>query len=75
MSYGRHFLLTAVVASPDPDLGEEVAAFVALKQGAKATGEEIISYCQERLAAFKYPRHVAFLERLPRGATGKVLKS
>jgi long-chain acyl-CoA synthetase len=67
--------LTAVVASPDPDLEEEVAAFVALKQGAKATGEEIISYCQERLAAFKYPRHVTLLERLPRGATGKVLKS
>lgn len=65
----------AVVASPDPDLGEEVAAFVVLKQGAKATGEEIISYCQERLAAFKYPRHVTLLERLPRGATGKVLKS
>ncbi len=64
-----------MVASPDPDLGEEVAAFVALKQGAKVTGEEIISYCQERLAAFKYPRHVTLLERLPRGATGKVLKS
>ncbi len=64
-----------MVASPDPDLGEEVAALVALKQGAKATGEKIISYCQERLAAFKYPRHVTLLERLPRGATGKVLKS
>jgi len=67
--------LTAAVASPDPDLGEGVAAFVALKQGAKATGEEIISYCQERLAVFKYPRHVTLLEGLPRGATGKVLKS
>jgi len=44
-----------VVGSPDPDLGEEVAAFVALKQGAKSTGEEIISHCKERLAAFKYP--------------------
>ncbi len=52
-----------------------MAAFVALKQGAKATGEEIIFYCQERLATFKYPRHVTLLERLPRGATGKVLKS
>ncbi len=64
-----------MVVSPDPDLGEEVAAFVALKQGAKAPGEEIISYCLERLAAFKYPRNVTLLERLPRGATGKVLKS
>jgi long-chain acyl-CoA synthetase len=58
-----------VVAFPDPELGEEGAAFIALKQGAKATGEEIISYCQERVAVFKYPRHVMLLERLPRGAT------
>ncbi|MCZ6450049.1 MAG: hypothetical protein O6918_04180 [Deltaproteobacteria bacterium] len=54
-----------MVASPDPDLGEEVAAFVALKQGAEANGQEIISYSEERLAAFKYPRQVTLLERPP----------
>lgn len=64
-----------MVASPDPDLGEEVIAFVTLRQGAKVTGEGIISYCKERLAAFKYPRHVKVIDRLPRGATGKVFKS
>jgi long-chain acyl-CoA synthetase len=65
----------AVVAMPDPTLGEEVAAFVALKSGATADAETLIAWCRERLAAFKYPRRVTLLDALPRSATGKVLKA
>jgi long-chain acyl-CoA synthetase len=38
------------------------------------TGEEIIAYCKEKLAAYKYPRVVEFLDSLPKGPTGKILK-
>jgi len=65
----------AVVAMPDPTLGEEVAAFVALRPGAAADAETLIAWCRERLAAFKYPRRVTLLDALPRSATGKVLKA
>ena len=65
----------AVVAVPDPTLGEEVAAFVALRPGGEADAETLIAWCRERLAAFKYPRRVTLLEALPRSATGKVLKA
>jgi long-chain acyl-CoA synthetase len=64
----------AVVGVPDADLGEEVAAFVVLRPGAVATPEDLVAWCRERLAAFKYPRRVALVAELPRGATGKVLK-
>jgi long-chain acyl-CoA synthetase len=65
----------AVVAVPDATLGEEVAAFVALRAGAAAEPETLIAWCRERLAAFKYPRRVTILDALPRSATGKVLKA
>ena len=65
----------AVVAMPDPTLGEEVAAFVALHPGAAADAETLIAWCRERLAAFKYPRRVTLMDALPRSATGKVLKA
>ena len=65
----------AVAGVLDPDLGEEIAAFIILKASAQATGEEIIAYCKERLAHYKYPRKVVILNELPRGAMGKVLKS
>ena len=61
-------------ASPTTKLGEEVVAFVALKPGATAEPEEIIAYCKERLAAYKYPREVRIVDDLPKGATGKILK-
>jgi long-chain acyl-CoA synthetase len=63
----------AVVGVPDAALGEEVAAFVALRSG--ATPDELIAWCRERLAAFKYPRRITVLATLPRSATGKVLKA
>jgi long-chain acyl-CoA synthetase len=65
----------AVVGVPHADLGEEIAAFVALKPMAQASSEEILAYSKERLAHYKYPRQVTILEELPRGLTGKTLKS
>lgn len=63
----------AVVGVPHPDLGEEVAAFVALRPGARTGAGDLVAYCRDRLAAFKYPRSVTLLPALPRSATGKVL--
>lgn len=65
----------AVIGVPHPDLGEEVAAFVALRPGATATAEDIVAYSRDRLAGFKYPRQVTILPALPRSATGKILKA
>lgn len=64
----------AVIGVPDAALGEEIRAVVALKPGQQATAEELIAYCKERLAAYKYPRTVVFLDTLPKTATGKILK-
>ena len=64
----------AVVGAPHPELGEEVAAFVTLRPGARADAEELVAFCRERLAAFKYPRRVSLVRELPKSATGKVLK-
>jgi long-chain acyl-CoA synthetase len=64
----------AVVGIPDQQLGEEVKAFVALKPGKELAEPELIAYCRERVAAYKYPRVVEFRDELPRSATGKVLK-
>jgi long-chain acyl-CoA synthetase len=64
----------AVIGIPDPELGEEVGAAVALADGESATAEEISAYVNERLAAYKYPRRVWFVDELPKGPTGKILK-
>ncbi len=64
----------AVIGVPDQRLGEEVMAVVSVKPGSAVTAEELISYCRERLAAYKYPRHVRFMDALPVGATGKIEK-
>ena len=64
----------AVIGRPDPRLGEEVVAFVVLKPGAEADPDDIIAYCRERLAAYKYPRQVIVVADLPKGPTGKILK-
>ncbi|MCI0343238.1 MAG: long-chain fatty acid--CoA ligase [Planctomycetales bacterium] len=64
----------AVVGVPHEALGEEVAAFVSLRRGARATAEEIVAFAKERVAAYKYPRSVEILESLPKGPTGKILK-
>ncbi|MGH2957498.1 MAG: long-chain-fatty-acid--CoA ligase [Solirubrobacterales bacterium] len=64
----------AVIGIPHPELGEEVAAAVVLRDGAEAAPEEISQFVKERLAAYKYPRLVWFVEELPKGPTGKILK-
>ncbi|HUK70172.1 MAG TPA: long-chain fatty acid--CoA ligase [Streptosporangiaceae bacterium] len=64
----------AVVGIPHARLGEEVKAFVALKSGQSVTGPEVIGFCKERLAAYKYPRFVEFRDELPKNATGKISK-
>ncbi len=64
----------AVIGVPHEALGEEVAAVVALRPGRSASEAELIAFCQEHLAAFKHPRSVRFVEALPKGPTGKILK-
>jgi long-chain acyl-CoA synthetase len=65
----------AVVGAPDVDLGEEVVAFVSLKRTEKLTSEDLLSYCKDHLARYKYPRQVHIVAELPKGPTGKILKS
>ncbi|MFF0384872.1 long-chain fatty acid--CoA ligase [Streptomyces sp. NPDC004286] len=67
-------LEAAVVGRPDVVLGEEVVAFVVVRPDTSADGAEIIAYCRERLAAYKYPREVRLVEALPKGPSGKILK-
>jgi long-chain acyl-CoA synthetase len=64
----------AVVGVPHPELGEEVAAAVALKPGASVTPEELREYVRSQVAAYKYPRRLWFVDALPKGPTGKILK-
>ena len=64
----------AVVGVPDERWGEVPRAWVALRPGTTATEEELIAYTRERLAGFKTPKSVVFLEELPHGGTGKVMK-
>jgi long-chain acyl-CoA synthetase len=64
----------AAVGVPDQLYGEEVAAVVVLKAGANCTEQEVIDYCKARLADFKCPKTVHFVEDIPKGPTGKLLK-
>ena len=65
----------AVVASPDPDLGERIVAFVVAADGDSEPGaEELADHVAEQLAPHKRPREVRFVESLPRNAMGKVMK-
>jgi long-chain acyl-CoA synthetase len=64
----------AVVGLPHDEYGEEVGAAVSLKDGATVSAEELRAYVKERVASYKYPRHVWIVEDLPKGPTGKILK-
>ncbi|MFL6239785.1 MAG: class I adenylate-forming enzyme family protein [Actinomycetes bacterium] len=64
----------AVVGKPHPVLGEDIAAYVVLREGATVTPDELIVHAKEQLADYKVPRSVEIREDLPRNATGKVLK-
>jgi long-chain acyl-CoA synthetase len=64
----------AVVGVPHDELGEEIGAAVALKEGAHADAAELQAFVKEQVAAYKYPRHIWFVDELPKGPTGKILK-
>jgi long-chain acyl-CoA synthetase len=64
----------AVIGVPHPELGEEVAAAVALVAGAEVEEREIVDFVKSQVAAYKYPRLVWFVDELPKGPTGKILR-
>ena len=64
----------AVVGVPDDHYGEEVGAMVVLRPGATLQPDELRSWAKERLSAYKVPRLFAFVDTLPKGGTGKILK-
>ncbi|WP_192342231.1 class I adenylate-forming enzyme family protein [Streptomyces sp. VITNK9] len=64
----------AVVGVPDGYRGETVKAYISLRPGADTDPDALAAYCEERLAAYKYPRHVEILPDLPKTASGKILR-
>ena len=64
----------AVVGVPHDDLGEDVGAAVVVKPGEELKPDEVSAHVKDCLAAYKYPRVVWFVDELPKGPTGKVLK-
>ncbi len=64
----------AVIGLPDEEWGETVKAVVVLREGKEPDEEEIIAYCKEKLAGYKRPKSVDFVDELPRHPTGKLLK-
>ena len=63
-----------VIGIPDDHLGEEIGAAVALRNGAHAEPEDLRDFVKERVAPYKYPRHVWIFDSLPKGPTGKLLR-
>jgi long-chain acyl-CoA synthetase len=64
----------AVVGVPDDYRGESVKAFISLRSGQSAEETELIEFCKERMAAYKYPRQIEILDELPKTSTGKILR-
>ena len=64
----------ATIGVPDPLYGEEVAAFIVLKDGANPSEDELINYCKSELADYKCPKTIRFVSDIPKGPTGKLLK-
>jgi fatty-acyl-CoA synthase len=59
---------------PDPKYGEEVCAWIQLREGAALTADQVRQFCRERIAYFKVPRYIRFVREFPMTATGKVQK-
>jgi long-chain acyl-CoA synthetase len=64
----------AVIGVPDDYRGEAVKAFIILKAGVAAAAEELIEFCRVRLARYKVPSHIEFVDSLPMSPIGKVLR-
>src|SRR5258707_3665850 len=64
----------ATIGVPDDLYGEEVAAFIVLKDGMKVSAAELINYCTERVANYKCPKSIRTVAAIPKGPTGKLLK-
>ncbi len=64
----------AVVAMPDDKYGEEICAVVVTRDGESVTEQDLIAWSQEKLGKHKYPRSVRFVDTLPLGPSGKILK-
>jgi len=64
----------AVIGVPHDQWGEEIGAAIVLHEGEELEPDEVSAYVKERIAAYKYPRLVWFIEELPKGPTGKILK-
>ena len=67
-------LEAAVIGVPDDSMGEEVGAAVVLKEGEDVSTDDLRSYVREQVANYKYPRKIWFVDELPKGPTGKILK-
>ncbi len=65
----------AVIGCPDDEWGEQVVAAIVLREGARADAESIGAFCRERLAAYKTPRRVVFVDEFPANALGKIQKA
>ncbi|MCJ2145930.1 AMP-binding protein [Bacillus sp. B19-2] len=63
-----------IVGVPDKTFGEEVSAWIKLKSGASMTADELKEYCKGKIARYKIPRYIAFVEEFPMTASGKVQK-
>jgi long-chain acyl-CoA synthetase len=64
----------AAIGLPDTLMGEEVVAFVVLKPGQAATADEVAGFCQTRLARYKCPKEIRFVDALPKSPVGKILR-
>ncbi|MBV8776722.1 MAG: AMP-binding protein, partial [Alphaproteobacteria bacterium] len=63
-----------VIGVPDPRFGEELCAWVKLRDGARADPDEIRAFCQGQIAHYKIPRYVKFVDAFPMTVTGKIQK-
>ena len=64
-----------ITGLPEANTGEEIHAAIVLKENQTATAEEIISYSKERMAAYKCPKTVCFLNNIPKGPAGRILRN
>jgi len=62
------------IGVPDEYRGETVKAYIIVKPGETLTKEEVTSYCREKLAAYKVPKEIEFIDELPKSAIGKILR-